>query len=101
LPKGGKVLRVFDTRANNLGELAEEMGTGGGELVATDEPTVVTEPLLDVIMVKDGQSNRGLANPAGTDEGDWSEVVGKTDDLVDQLVASEEDPWCLGWRFTR
>ena len=30
------------------------MCTRGGEFVATDEPTVVTEPLSDAIIVEDG-----------------------------------------------
>ena len=30
---------------------------------------------------------------AGTDECDWNEVLSEIDDLLDQLVASEEGPW--------
>jgi len=38
------------------------MSARGGELVATDEPTVVTKPLFDAIIVEDGQSGGRLAN---------------------------------------
>ena len=39
----------------------------GVELVTTYEPSVVTKPLLDAVVVKDGQSDGRLADPAGTD----------------------------------
>ena len=67
----------------------------GGELVATDKPTVVTKPLLDAVVVKDGQSNRRLADPAGTDESNWSKIFCKADDPLDQLVAPKT---CPRWR---
>ena len=65
------------------------MSTRGGELVATDEPTVVTETLLDAIVVEDGQSGACLANSAGTNEGDCSEVLCQADDLLSQSATSE------------
>ena len=34
----------------------EEMSRGGGELVATNEPTVVAKPFLDPIVAEDDQS---------------------------------------------
>ena len=68
------------------------MSTRGGELIATDEPTVIAESLFDAIIVKDGQSGGCLANSAGTDECNWNEVLGEIDDPLDQLVASEEGP---------
>ena len=75
------------------------MGERGGEFVATDEPAVMAKPLLDAIVVEDSQSEGGLANSAGTDEGDGCEVFCKVDDLLDQLVASKESPWWLWWEF--
>ena len=74
----------------------KEMSTRRGELVAMDEPAVATETLLDTIVVEDGQSGACLANSASTDESDRSEVSCQTDDLLNQLVASIEDPWW--WR---
>ena len=68
------------------------MTARGRELVATDEPAVVSEPFLDAIMVEDGQSERCFPNPAWTDESGWSEIFSETDDLLNQLVASETDP---------
>jgi hypothetical protein len=54
----------------------------GGELVATDEPTVVAESLLDAIVMEDSHGDGSLANPTGTNESDRSEVSCKTDDLL-------------------
>ena len=58
-----------------------------------DEPAVVTETLLDAIVMEDGQSGACLANSASTDENDRSEVFCQTEDLLNQLVVSVEDPW--------
>jgi len=71
----------------------------GGELIATDEPTVITKPLLDLIVMEDSQGDGGLANSASTDESNWSEVPGEIDYLLDQLVASKENPRRRGWGF--
>ena len=60
----------------------------------------MTKPLLDPVVVEDGQGDRGLADPASTDESDWSELLGQIDYLLDQLVAAEEGPWGQGWRFS-
>ena len=62
--------------------MAKEVSTRGRKLVATDEPTVGAEPLLDAIVVEDRQSNGGLANTAGANEGDWVEVLGEIDYLL-------------------
>jgi len=40
------------------------------ELVTSDEPTILTEPLPDVIVIEDRQSDGCLADPASTDESD-------------------------------
>ena len=64
----------------------------GRELVTTDEATVVAKPLLDPIMVKNGQGDRRLADSASTDESDWNKVLSKIDYLLDQLATSEEGP---------
>ena len=66
-----------------MGEPAEEVSARGGELVAPDEPTVAAEPLLDPIVVEDGQSDGGLANAAGANEGNWAEVLSEIDYLLD------------------
>ena len=52
-------------------------------MVATDESTVVTEPLFDPIVMKDGQSDRRLSNPTSTDGSSGYEVFGQADDLLD------------------
>ena len=55
----------------------------GGELVATDEPTVVAKPFLDAVIVEDGQGDGGLSDPTDTDEGEWGEIFCEADDLID------------------
>ena len=65
---------------------------GGRELVTADESTLVTETLLDAILMKDGKSNGCFSNPPWTDESDWDEVFSEIDDLLDQLGTSEADP---------
>ena len=42
------------------------------ELVASDEPTILAEPLLDTIVMEDGQNDGRFADPASTGESDWS-----------------------------
>ena len=76
------------------------MGEGGGELIATDEPTIVAETLLDAIVVEDCQSDGCLADPSWTDESDWGEVFSETNDLLNQIVTSAAGPWRWGWGFT-
>lgn len=71
----------------------EEVRTRGGELITTNEPTVVAKPLLDPIAVENGERNGGLADSTGADESDWKEVLGEGNHLPDQLIASEEGSW--------
>ena len=61
----------------------EEMSGGGGEPVATDEPTVVAKPFLDAVVVEDSQRNGRLANSAGTDESSRGEGFYETNGLLD------------------
>ena len=77
------------------------MGARWRELVTTNESTVMAKPLLDSIVVEDGQGDRSLADSPSTDESDWSTVLSEIDYLLDQLVASEEGPWGQGRGFSR
>ena len=77
------------------------MGTGGGELIATDESTIVAKPLFDSIVVEDSEGDGCLSNPARADESDWNEVLGEIDYLLDQLVTSKERPWWQRRRFPK
>ena len=77
------------------------MSTRCGELVATDEPTVVTESLFDAIVMEDSQSDECLADSAGTNEGDGYEVFCQANDLLDQLITSETGPRWRGRGFSR
>jgi len=77
------------------------MRARGREFVAANESTVVTKPLLDPVVVENGQGDRSLADSASTDEGDWGEVLSEIDYLLDQLVASKERPRWQRWGFSR
>jgi hypothetical protein len=59
------------------------MGTGGWELVAADEPAVVAKPLLDSIVVENGQGDGGFPDPASADESDWAKAFSETHCLLD------------------
>ena len=56
---------------------------GCREFVATDEPTVVTKPPLDSIVVQDRQGDRRFPDPPGTDESDWPKVFSEINRLLD------------------
>ena len=58
------------------------MGTGGWELVATDEPEVMSEALLDSTVVENSQSDRGFPDSASADESDWTKVFSEVDNLL-------------------
>ena len=77
------------------------MSECGRELVASDEPTVVAKPLLDAIVMEDGQSDGCFSNPSSTDEGHRGEVFRETNDPLNQLATSEAGPWCRWGRFAR
>ena len=77
------------------------MSERGGELVATDEPTVVSKPLLDAIVVEDSQGDRCFSNPPWTNESDRSEIFCKANDRFDQLVTSKTGPQRQGRQFSR
>ena len=75
------------------------MGARGRELVATDEPTVVSKLFFDAIVVEDSQSDGSFPNSSWANECDWSETLSETDDLLDQPVAPKAGPWWLGREF--
>jgi len=60
----------------------------------------VTKPLFDPVVVENGQGDRGLADPASTNEGDRGKLLGEANYLLDQLVASKERSWGKRWRFS-
>jgi hypothetical protein len=55
---------------------------------------------LDAIVVEDSQGDGSLANSAGTNESDRSELFCEAHDFLDQLVASKEGPRWLWWGFS-
>ena len=70
-------------------------------MIAANEPTVRAKPLLDPIVVENGQGDGRLADSASTDEGDWNGLLSEINELLDQFVASEECPWWRGRGFSR
>ena len=95
-----QILGVFNTCTDDPGKAVEEVIARGGELVATDESTVIVESLLDAVVVEDGQGDGGLADSAGANESDWSEMFCEANDLLAQVVASEAGPWWWWWGFS-
>ena len=87
-----QILGVFDACTDDLGEPAEKVGARGGELITMDEPTVAAKSLFDPIVVEDGQDERCLANSACADQSDWCEASCETNNLLDRLFASKEEP---------
>jgi len=77
------------------------MSERGWELVATDKPTVGPKPFLDAIVMEDGESNGCFPNPPCADESDWSEILCKANDLLDQILASETGPRWWGRRLSK
>jgi hypothetical protein len=84
--------RGFRHLHRRLGKAAEEMTTRSWELVATDESAVLPKALLDAVVVEESSSDGRLPDPPCADESDGCEVLGETNDLLDQLVASETGP---------
>ena len=91
-PKGSQILQVLDARADDVGEATQEVDAGGRELVTPNESTVVAKPLLDLIVVEDGEGDGGFADSTGTNEGNRNKTLSEINYLLDQLVASEEGP---------
>ena len=59
------------------------MSTRGGELIAADEPAVVSKPFLDAIVVENGQSDGRFPDTSYADESDWGEVFGEANNTLD------------------
>ena len=68
------------------------MSECGRELVALDESSILAEPLLDAMVMKNGQSDGCLSDSTRTDESNWGQILGETDDPLDQFVTSEAGP---------
>jgi hypothetical protein len=98
--EGCHILGVFDSRADHLGESSEEMSTRYGELVAANESTILPKTCFDPIVMKDSERNRRFPDSPRTDKCDGFQVFSQSDDLLDQLIASETVPRGRGRRFT-
>jgi hypothetical protein len=71
-----------------------------GELVTTNEPTIIAKPLPDAIVMEDGQRDGCFTDPSGTDESDGLQVFSETEDLLNQLITSKTSPRWWGRRFS-
>ena len=91
---------MFDSCTDDLRESAEEVGARCRELVATDETTLVSEPLPDTIVVKDSEGDGRFSDSPCTDESHWSEGFCETDNLLDQFVTSETSSRWRGRHFS-
>ena len=76
------------------------MNLRGGELVATNEPAVVSETLFDVIVVEDSESDGRFSDSSRTNESDWSEGFSDTNNPFDHVVASETSSRPRGRRLS-
>ena len=56
------------------------------ELVATDEPAIITKPVLDAVVMKNGESDGCFPDPSCANEGYGFEVFGETNKLFNELV---------------
>jgi hypothetical protein len=61
-------------------------------LVTANESAVFAKSFFDPIVVEDGESNGSFSNPPCTDESDGFKIFCKSDDLLDEFVASETVP---------
>ena len=80
---------MFDPGPDGLGESGKKLGTRSRKLITADESTVLTKPVSDSIMVKDGEGDRCFPGPPCADESDGLEVFGESNDLFNQLVPSK------------
>ena len=76
--------------------MTEEIGTRRGELVTSDESSVLAEPFLDAVVMEDGKGYGCLADPSGSYKSNGRQGFCEVDDLFDKLVASKTGPWCWG-----
>ena len=59
------------------------MSMRGWELVTTNKPAVISEPLPDSVVVENGQRDGSFPDPTGADESDWAKVISEIDCLLD------------------
>ena len=78
----------------------KKIGRQGRELVATDEPPVVTKSSFDAIVVEDSQSNGRFSDATGTNQRDGSQVLRKANDTLDEFFASKTSFRRWGRRFS-
>ena len=60
------------------------------ELIAKNESTIITEPFLDAVVVEDSEGNGCFSNPTCPDESDGFHIFNVSDDLLDELFASNQ-----------
>ena len=100
-PQGSQIFWIFDPCTDHLGELDEEVGQRGCEFITADESTVVTELVLDAVVVKGGKGDGRLPDSTCTIESDGLELFGERNDFLDQGIPSEKGLWCRWRKFSK
>jgi hypothetical protein len=90
--EGCEILGIFNPRTEDPGESGKEIGARSRKLITAHESTVFTKSYFNPIVVEDGEGNGCFSNPPCTDESDGLEVIGKPNDLLNQVIASETVP---------
>ena len=70
-------------------------------MITADESTVVAKPLLDPVVMENGQGNGCLPDSSSTNESDRNEILSEIDYCLDKFVASEEGPLWRRWELSR
>ena len=55
--EGSQIIWILDACTDDLGEPCEKVGTRRRELIATYKSAVVAKPVLDSVVMEDGESN--------------------------------------------
>ena len=68
----------------------------GRELIATNKSAILAKTQFDPIVVESNQSYGRFPNSPSANQSNWGEAFCEVNNLLNQLVASEEVPW--RWR---
>ena len=99
-PQGCQTFRVYNRRTDDCGETSEKMSARSGKLVATNESTVIAEPFLDTVVVKDSEGDGCFPDAPCANKGSRFEIFDMTNDLLDEPIAPEKGLRRRGRRFS-
>ena len=98
--QGCQIFRVFDICSDDYGEAGEEVRERWRELVATNKSTIISESLFDAIVVEDREGDGRLPGPSCTNQGNGFQILSQSNDLFNQFISTETDPWRRGRQFS-